>query len=310
MADIANQIKTVRESVYGREMRESFAVGFELINEECEDTTAKSVAKIEEMNTLKRSLNDSEATRVEAENSREHAEGERQTETTAAIERCDSKVNEINTKLTNGDFIGDKGDKGDTGNIGPQGEPGSIINARAIDIATDDGSNAQAKINTLDNLATESVYIKNGKILNKAGMVVGYTKAEIDVMFSKVEKVETLYTETLRFGESTDIQLSKYKRLCITLKSQNSRSCVFYLDLTMTLAANEPLLTGWPYLTQHVYSGTDKDAQGRMWRSTVAVNSAKTKVSYINNAYKEKNGDWQGYPPSGNDVITLIEGIY
>lgn len=132
----------------------------------------------------------------------------------------------------------------------------------------------------------------------------------VPTWLDKVEKVDIVYSGSLRFGESVNIPLSKYKRLCITLKSQNSRSCVFYLDLTTPLAGSEPLLTGWTYLTHHVYSGTDGQALGRLWRSTVAVNTSKTKVSYINNAYKEKGGDWQGYPPTANDVITLIEGVY
>lgn len=151
MAEVANKVKKIREAVYGHEVRESIATGIEVINDECEDTTAKSLAKIDEMETLKQALDTSETARVGAEGLRERAEGDRQTNTTAAIGRCDSKVSEINAKLANGDFVGAKGETGDTGLTGPQGEPGSIDNARAVDISTSDGKNVQAVLDGLLN---------------------------------------------------------------------------------------------------------------------------------------------------------------
>lgn len=80
----------------------------------------------------------------------ERAVGEEQVESTSEFTALTNLYSDINTKMLNGDFKGDKGDKGDTGAQGPQGiqgEKGEKGDMPAIDQTYDSTSeNAQSGV--------------------------------------------------------------------------------------------------------------------------------------------------------------------
>lgn len=77
MANIHEYVNNIRKAQFGKDVRESIALGIESMNAQCEQTELTSNDKVSEMNSLKQMLDEAEHTRIVNENERIVNEEER-----------------------------------------------------------------------------------------------------------------------------------------------------------------------------------------------------------------------------------------